>query len=130
MANRISPTADQAPDPTHPALATVDNLVLDTRCADGVALESLEPGSVVRVSTQHSVYQFLMLDPSKRHVLAKGGTPFPDLTEARIEGATDGGSLMKAGWVGVGFRVKMSVGNYRVLTSPVTSVTVEDGPIA
>jgi hypothetical protein len=110
-------------------VATLDNFVLETGCADGVGIESLEPGCVVRVDTRYSVYHLLILDATKRHVLVKGGTPFPDLTEARVEGATGGGSLMKAGWVGVGLRLELSIGTHRVLTSRVQSVTVGRKPI-
>jgi hypothetical protein len=129
-----SSAVDPAPSPvagrTTVRAATLDSFVLEAGCAEGVAINSVEPGCVIRVKTRHSVYRLLVLDPAKRHVLVKGGTPFPELTEARVEGATWGGSLIKAGWVGVGLRLEICDGRQRVLTSWVRSVGIERKPIA
>jgi hypothetical protein len=129
-----SSAVDPAPSPiagrTTGRVATLDNFILEAGRADGVAIKSVEPGCVIRVKTLYSVYRLLVLDPAKRHVLVKGGTPFPDLTEARVEGATWGGSFIKAGWVGVGLRLEICDGRHRVLTSRVRSVGVERKPIA
>jgi hypothetical protein len=49
---------------------------------------------------------------------------FPTPTEARLEGAIAGGSLVKTGWIGVGLLVELRVGLRRIITSPVRSVTL------
>jgi hypothetical protein len=110
--------------------ATLDSFVLEPGCAEGVSFASLETGSVVRVQTRYSTYQMLVLDAARRHVLVKGGSPFPELTEARVVGATTGGSMVKTGWIGVGLRLELSVASHRILTSRVESISVDHDPIA
>src|SRR5262245_36229398 len=101
----VEPAASSLTGPATRRTATLDSFVLQASRADGVAIESIERGRVVRVKTWYSVYHLLVLDPVKRHVLVKGGTPFPELTEARVDGATQGGSSIRTGWVGVGLRL-------------------------
>jgi hypothetical protein len=91
--------------------------------ADGVAVASLEPGTTVVVCTRNSEYRVVtQVDP--RLVLVQGGTLFPTATTARFEGATDGGSAVRMGWILVGFRMELWIGHRRIRSSPVESVTV------
>jgi hypothetical protein len=70
-----------------------------------------------------------VLDGGKGRVIAVGGSVFPDHTEVRVEGSTDGGSVLKCGWIGVGLRLEMTRGMRRITTSRVKAVVI-DKPLA
>src|SRR5688572_3471147 len=107
---------------------TLDGFAFEPGCVEGVALHSLETGTVLKVITRHSQYRLVVLDPARQSVLVTGGRMFPESTEARCEGATAGGSVLKAGWIGVGLRLELSIGRQRITTSRVQSVTIESIP--
>jgi cyclohexyl-isocyanide hydratase len=95
--------------------------------AEGVAIDSLEPGTTVTVQTLNSRYQFVTLFDSKL-VLVKGGARFPEAAIVRLEGATAGGSALKTGWIVVGLRIEMSLGPVRITSSTVRSVSIASIP--
>jgi hypothetical protein len=111
-----------------PRRRTLDGFACDPGCVEGVALPSLETGTVLNVMTRHSEYHVVVLDPVRRRVLVTGGRLFPESTEMRCEGATAGGSALKVGWIGVGLRLEMSIGRQRIMTSRVERVTIESVP--
>ena len=95
--------------------------------ADGIAVDSLEPGTTLVVNTNNSQYRFVaLLDAGL--VLAKGGALFPEATIVRLARATAGGSGLKAGWILVGFHMEMWVGPTRIRSSRVRSVSIEGVP--
>jgi hypothetical protein len=118
------------PDPGHvvPTRRTLDGFALEPGCVDGVALHSLEAGTVLNVITRHSSYRVVVVDPVQQRVLVTGGRLFPERTEVRVEGATAGGSVLKIGWIGTGLRLELSMGRQRITTSRVQSVTIENVP--
>jgi hypothetical protein len=65
-----------------------------------------------------------MLD-GPQHVLVLGGSSFPSPEEAYVVGATAGGSSVKTGWIGIGLRLELRLGQRRVTTSPVESIAIE-----
>ena len=93
----------------------------------GIDLRSLSAGTAVVVDTRHSRYRFVMLDESGRNALVEGGPYFPRATTARVEGSTLGGSLLKVGWIGLGWFVELSFGGKRIITSRVRSVSMPRG---
>jgi hypothetical protein len=90
-----------------------------------VAFQSLEPGTVVAVTTRHTRYCLFVLDPTRHLVVVTGGSLFPEGTPVRVEGATAGGSALKVGWIGVGLRLEMSQGQQRITTSRVVSIVID-----
>ena len=104
---------------------TLEGFALEPGCAEGVLIQSLEPGTVLVVRTQHSTYRLVVEDGSERHVLVTGGTLFPESTPVRVAGATAGGSTLKMGWIGVGLNLEMWSGRRRITTSPVESISTE-----
>lgn len=98
-------------------------------CVEGLAVQSLEAGTVLNVLTRHSKYRVVVVDPVRRQVIVTGGRLFSDSNEVRLEGATAGGSALKIGWIGVGFRLEVSMGRRRITTSRVRSVTIESVPL-
>jgi hypothetical protein len=95
---------------------------------EAVALESLDSGTTLVVSTRNSRYRLVVLDGVDRSVLVEGGSLFPTPTEAHVQGASAGGSLVKTGWIGVGLHLELQVGLRQIITSRVRSVTFEDRP--
>ena len=108
-----------------PPHCTLEGFALEPGCVDGVALEALEPDTVLIVRTRYSSYRLVVLDGAERRVLLTGGSHFPESTEVRVDGATAGGSSLKIGWIGVGLRLEMTAGRRRITTSRVESVTIE-----
>ena len=106
---------------------TVKGFAFRSRAAEGVAINSLQPGTTLVVNTRNSQYRFVILfDPCL--VLVKGGAMFPEATVVRLEGATAGGSALKIGWILVGFQIDMWLGSLRVRSSRVRSVSIENVP--
>ena len=113
-------TESHLPDVLQPG-GMLDAFALDPGCADGVAVESLEPGTILEVTTRNTRYRLTVLD-AEGHALITGGSLFPQPTEVHIEGATAGGAALKLGWIGVGLRLELSLGGRMITTSPVRSV--------
>jgi hypothetical protein len=63
-------------------------------------------------------------------VLIEGGNLLHGVTPARLNGSTAGGTALKLGWIGVGFRMELFVGGVRFSTSPVCSVEIEEADAA
>ena len=63
----------------------------------------------------------------ERLALARGGEIFRVPTIVRLEGATAGGSGLRAGWIVVGQRLEMRLGFLRVRSSSVRSISIEHG---
>jgi hypothetical protein len=119
---------DPGPGNVVPRRRTLDGFAVEPGCIEGVALQSLEAGTVLNVMTRHSAYRVVVLDPARQRMVVTGGRLFTESTEVRCEGATAGGSLLKVGWIGVGLRLEMSIGQQRITTSRVQSVTIESVP--
>ena len=106
----------------------LDQFVREPGCSDGLDIQALPPGTVVHVETRYSTYRLVVVNPDDKRATVTGGRMFPEPTELRIEGATAGGTAIKAGWVGVGLRLDMTSLSSRVTTSVVRSVTVDPPP--
>ena len=92
--------------------------------ADGVAIDSLPPGTTIVVATHNSQYRILILiEPSL--VLVQGGAMFPAATLVRLDGATAGGNDVKRGWILVGSQMAMWRGPLWIRSSRVCSISVE-----
>ncbi|MGH9242557.1 MAG: hypothetical protein ACRD3G_31290 [Vicinamibacterales bacterium] len=101
-----------------------DCATLGSIAIEGVAFDSLEPGTTVVVNTRNSQYRFMVLyDPGV--VVVKGGAVFSDDTIVRLAGATAGGSTLKVGWVLVGFEMEIWDGSRSIRSSPVHSIIVD-----
>ena len=95
----------------------------------GIDLRSLPAGTEVVVDTCCSRYRFVMLDGGGRNAQVEGGPYFPQEVTVRVEGSTLGRSLLKIGWIGLGWCVELSFGGKRIITSRVRSISVDgSGP--
>jgi len=111
-----------------PRYGTLESFSDEAGGDEGVAIQSLEPGTTLIVQTRNSEYRVVVLDSADLDVTVTGGQLFRDATRVRLNGATIHGSLLKIGWIGVGLRVEMSVDGRRIVTSPVRSITIEESP--
>ena len=112
--------------PTQP----LDQFMLDPGCQDGIDFQSLDAGATIHVHTKYSSYRLVVTDPENHTALVTGGRLFPESTPIRVEGATAGGTAIKAGWIGVGLRLEMLNLTNRITTSVVRAVTVVPAPVS
>jgi hypothetical protein len=125
----------QFPDAIHaeprcmPPVGTLDEFARDCGCDNGVTVSDLEPGTRITVVTKNSTYRLDVIDGAEGRATIVGGSVFPEHTAIRVEGATDGGSLIKSGWIGVGLRLELTSGMRRITTSRVKAVEI-DPPLA
>ena len=108
--------------------ATLDGFVDATTSADGICVRDLEPLTTLVVRTCNSRYRIIVSCAST--ILVQGGRFFPEVTDARLEGSSAGGSFLKVAWIGVGLRMEISAGGQRIVTSPVRAITTERLPSA
>ena len=107
-----------------PAWPTISEFELESAANDGVQVDSLTPGTKVRVQTRNSEYWLTVLEGGHRRVLVQGGI-LPTVSEARVEGATDGGSALHSGWIEVNRSLELLCGPRRIITSRVRGITIE-----
>ena len=123
------PLTNPAATQTGPLIGTLGDFGFEPGCDNGVVVDALEPGSRLIVETKNSRYSFEVLDEGRRRASVIGGR-FTEPSVVRIEGATAGGSVIKAGWVGVGLRLELAIGLKRLTTSVVRSVSVKPASAA
>jgi hypothetical protein len=109
-----------------PLCGTVDGVFSDRLAYSGVHLGDLPRGAIVHVDTRHSRYRLVVLDGTRRWASVLGGDWFDEETVARINGSRIGDSALKVGWIGVGFRIEMSIEGRALVTSRVRSITIEE----
>ena len=112
------------------SIGTLAEFTIESGCADGVALNELEPGTRITVITKHSTYRFDLIDGADGRASVVGGSLLAEPTEVRVEGATAGGSAIKSGWIGVGLRLELTSGMGRITTSRVEAVDFDEPPAA
>jgi hypothetical protein len=106
--------------------ATLDGFVDAATAGDGVSVRDLEPLTTLLVRTCNSRYRIIV--SRNTAILVQGGRFFPEVTDARLEGSSAGGSFLKVAWIGVGLRMEISAGGQRIVTSPVRAITRERQP--
>jgi hypothetical protein len=62
------------------------------------------------------------------NIYVRGGAFFPESTAACLDGARVGGTLLRMGWIGVGFPMEIRAGGEHFVTSPVRTITTVDRP--
>ena len=76
------------------------------------------------MQTRNSEYWLTVLEGGHRQVLVQGGI-LPAVCEARLEGATDGGTVVRSGWIEVNRSLELACGPRRIITSRVRGITIE-----
>jgi len=106
-----------------PAGANLDTWSNDP-WTNGVQIDRREDMEKLAIRTWNSVYEITIIEGRSGEILLRGGQFFPELTPARLTGATLGGSFCKMRGIYVGFRMELSVNGQRIITTPVESIGV------
>ena len=100
--------------------------VLDNWSGDpwtnGVQIDRMEDMEKLGVQTRNSFYEITVIDGPSGEILVRGGQYFPELTRARLAGATLGGSFCKMRGIYTGFRMEINADGKRTITTPVESI--------
>ena len=98
---------------------------LADRGREGIGIGSVADGTPLTIRTRYSIYEMIVRDSARHDVILKGGSFFPEWTEARLNGSTAGGSALRSGWIGIGLRIEVVIDSSRFTTSPVQSIVIE-----
>src|SRR5258708_21804976 len=91
---------------------------------DGVQVDRMEDMEKLVIQTRNSLYEIIIIDGRRGEILVRGGQFFPELTPARLAGATLGGSFCKMRGIYAGFRMEINANGKRTVTTPVQSIAV------
>jgi hypothetical protein len=89
---------------------------------NGVQIDRMEDMEKLAVQTWNSLYEITIIEGRSGEILVRGGQFFPELTPARLTGATLGGCFCKMRGIYVGFRMEINDYRQRTVTSPVVSI--------
>jgi hypothetical protein len=92
--------------------------------ANGVQVDRMEDMEKLVVRTRNSRYEIIVIDGQSGEILVRGGQFFPELTPARLAGATLGGSFCKMRGIYEGFRMEIHANGQRTVTTSVESIGV------
>ena len=124
MPDDDTPENDLSHEFVLPEWPTLPEFATRAAAHDGVQIDSLAPGTRVRVQTRNSEYWLTVLEGGHRQVLVQGGI-LPTVSEARVEGATDGGSAVHCGWIEINRSLELMCGPQRIITSRVREISIE-----
>ena len=108
---------------TIPSSAILDTWS-DDPWANGLQIDHREDMETLAVRTGNSLYEITIIEGQSGEVLVRGGQFFPELTPARLTGATLGGSFCKMRGIYVGFRMELQANGQRFVTTPVESIGI------
>ena len=106
-----------------PAGANLDNWSEDP-WTNGVQVDHMEDMEKLVVQTRNSLYEITIIEGRSGEILVRGGQFFPELTPARLTGATLGGSFCKMRGIYTGFRMEINASGQRTVTTPVESIGI------
>lgn len=107
-----------------PRAATIEGFLAASTASDGLCVRDLEPLTTLHIQTCNSCYRIVISHQTA--IFVQGGRFFPEATDARLEGSSAGGTLLKMAWIGVGLCMEIWAHGRRIITSPVRSITRDD----
>ena len=110
-----------------PAGANLENWSKDP-WTNGVQVDRMEDMEKLVIQTRNSLYEIIIIDGRSGEILVRGGRFFPELTPARLAGATLGGSFCKMRGIYTGFRMEINASGQRTVTTPVESIRILSRP--
>ena len=111
-----------------PAGAILENWSKDP-WTNGVQVDRMEDMEKLVIQTRNSLYEIIIIDGRSGEILVRGGQFFPELTPARLAGATLGGSFCKMRGIYTGFRMmEINASGQRTVTTPVESIRILSRP--
>ena len=106
-----------------PVGAILDNWSNDP-WTNGMQIDHREDIEKLAIQTWNSMYEITIIEGRTGEVSVHGGHLFPELTPARLTGATLGGSFCKMRGIYVGFRMEINANGQRFVTTPVESIGI------
>jgi hypothetical protein len=91
---------------------------------NGLQMDRIEDMDKLVIRARSSLYEIIIIDGPSGEILVRGGQFFPELTPARLAGATLRGSFCKMRGIYVGFRMEINANGNRTVTTPVESIAV------
>ena len=110
-----------------PAGAILENWSQDP-WTNGVQVDRMEDMEKLVIQTRNSLYEIIIIDGRSGEILVRGGQFFPELTPARLAGATLGGTFCKMRGIYTGFRMEINASGQRTVTTPVESIRILSRP--
>jgi hypothetical protein len=113
-----------------PRRATLDGFAREVEADGGINLRAAEPLVAILVTTRNSLYRIIPLRRGDTAVLVQGGRFFPEPAEARLVGATFGGSVLKMHCIRKGMCMEIDPGTDDgfITTTRVLNVEIERDP--
>jgi hypothetical protein len=96
----------------------------DDPWTNGVQVDQMDDMEKLVIQTRNSMYEITIIDGRSGEILVRGGQFFPELTPARLAGATLGGSFCKMRGIYTGFRMEITANGQRTVTTPVESIGI------
>ncbi len=99
---------------------------------DGVDTRSLRPGDLLSIHTLNSIYKLRLDEPARGKGFAVGDGQFiNEESRASLIGATltGRGSMVKVGWILLGFKVVLSIPGGELMTSRVQGIEINGKPV-
>ena len=90
----------------------------------GIQVDRMKDLDTVIVETLNSTYEITVINGIEGEVVVRGGQFFPELTAARLSGASMGGSFLKVRGIYVGFRMEILHEGQCIITSPVRTIAI------
>jgi hypothetical protein len=94
--------------------------------ADAIRLDACARFDRLKVRTQRTVYDVVVLRGSTGEALVRGGRYFAQFRRARVVGSTLGGSTVRLGTIEVGARLELRLGRLPIVTSTIEAVSRVD----
>ena len=91
---------------------------------NGVQVDRMEDMEKLEVRTRNSLYEITIIEGHSGEILVRGGQFFPELTPARLSGATLGGCFCKMRGIYAGFRMEINANGQHFVTTPVESIGI------
>ena len=101
--------------------------------ADGVDTRCLRPGDLLSIRTLNSVYTLRFDEPARGRVMASGDGEFiNEAAPAALIGSTlsGRGSMVKIGWVLLGFKIVLAIPEGELMTSRVRGIAINGLAVA
>lgn len=98
--------------------------------AGGFDIKDVPQGTLMEVETSHDTFWILVVDPAESKIVVEG--THPNLLQPLVfihQGATNGGSAVKMGWLGTGLCLRMNLAAGGLLcTSTVKNIQFVEEP--
>jgi len=111
---------------------SISRLIEWAESVDGIDTRQLRPGDTLVIRTCNTFYTLRLADPARGSgVAVSDGEFITTESDASLLGASlsGRGSMVKMGWVLLGFKMVLCVPRGELLTSPVRGVAVNGTPL-